>query len=198
LARAGADATDVEIKSREVTVHRLIAARFSTHTAHPRAMLHITCSSGTYIRSLVRDIGRVLGCGATMTFLVRTRSGSFTLDEACTVEQIGENVAGTVIPLSEVLRWCTHKVVIDEQAVQDLKNGRQAEIKLSSGKCDSQTVEHDVTYTFCGDQEHHDEADLQRVLVLNEAETVAVIAVFTQSSGRSYYRADKVFNPIAP
>jgi tRNA pseudouridine55 synthase len=43
---------------------------------------HVSCSKGTYVRSLVRDVGTALGCGATLSALRRTRSGAFTLDHA--------------------------------------------------------------------------------------------------------------------
>ncbi len=50
--------------------------------------LTVDCSKGTYIRTLCTDIGEKLGCGATMTALLRTRSGNFTLENSYTIEQI--------------------------------------------------------------------------------------------------------------
>ena len=50
--------------------------------------LNVDCSKGTYIRTLCTDIGDALGCGATMTSLQRTKSGSFVLDESYTIEQL--------------------------------------------------------------------------------------------------------------
>ena len=75
LARAG---RTVELESRPVRIDRLICTRFE----FPDADLEIECSSGTYVRSLVRDIGDELGCGAVMTRLVRTRIGAFSLEDA--------------------------------------------------------------------------------------------------------------------
>ena len=74
-ARAG---RAVDLQPRPVHVERINCTRFG----YPEADLNILCSSGTYIRSLVRDIGDALGCGAVMTRLVRTRVGVFRLDEA--------------------------------------------------------------------------------------------------------------------
>lgn len=48
---------------------------------YPFLKVHVACSKGTYIRSLAEDIGKALGCGAHLSDLVRTRSGSFSLDE---------------------------------------------------------------------------------------------------------------------
>lgn len=56
--------------------------------ALPRAKLRITCSSGTYIRTLCNDIGNALGCGGCMEELVRTRSGQFRLEEAHSLGEI--------------------------------------------------------------------------------------------------------------
>jgi len=53
--------------------------------------LRVHCSKGTYIRSLIDDIGRKLGCGATMTHLTRTKSGPFTLNDCITLQQAQEN-----------------------------------------------------------------------------------------------------------
>ena len=50
--------------------------------------MRIECSKGTYIRSLCRDIGEALGCGASMEKLERTRSGEFTKETALTLDQV--------------------------------------------------------------------------------------------------------------
>ena len=78
LARKG---KDVEIKPREVDVYSLELTEFSDG---PRAEfeLRVECGSGTYIRSIGRDIGHRLGCGATMSSLSRTAIGPFPLETA--------------------------------------------------------------------------------------------------------------------
>lgn len=55
-----------------------------------RVLFDVTCSKGTYIRSLCADIGRKLGCGAHLSFLVRTRTGPFKLEETVSFEEIEE------------------------------------------------------------------------------------------------------------
>ncbi|ACL69544.1 tRNA pseudouridine(55) synthase TruB [Halothermothrix orenii] len=54
----------------------------------PKVKLFVLCSPGTYIRSIARDIGEKLGCGAYLSFLVRTRSGSFNLENSFTLSEI--------------------------------------------------------------------------------------------------------------
>jgi tRNA pseudouridine55 synthase len=54
----------------------------------PRVSLTVRCSKGTYIRSLARDIGAVLGCGAHLSALRRTAAGALVAQQACTIEQL--------------------------------------------------------------------------------------------------------------
>ncbi len=56
----------------------------------PEISFRITCSKGTYIRSITRDIGEILGCGAVMTALKRTASGAFTMENAVQLHEIAE------------------------------------------------------------------------------------------------------------
>ncbi len=80
LARAG---ETVEHPPRAVEFHRLelVAQEW------PRVWLDLDCSPGTYVRSLARDLGERAGCGAILSFLVRTASGPFRLEDAVTVEE---------------------------------------------------------------------------------------------------------------
>jgi tRNA pseudouridine55 synthase len=81
LARRG---ETVAIEAREVDVHRLELTRF----AYPEIDLLIECGSGTYVRSIGRDLGQRVGCGAVMSALVRTRIGPFRIENAATIEQL--------------------------------------------------------------------------------------------------------------
>lgn len=86
LARQGKAAKP---PSREVTIHTLDLLEVrEDEPAHPVLVLDISCSSGTYIRSLARDIGEALGCGATLTALVRTEHGCFALKDSVTLETL--------------------------------------------------------------------------------------------------------------
>lgn len=83
LARKG---IEVEREKRPVTVNRLELLAYDEETAY--GQLHIACSKGTYVRSLIDDIGKSLGCGGMMTGLRRTRACGFTLDDALTLNQM--------------------------------------------------------------------------------------------------------------
>ena len=79
LARQG---IEVERQARPVTVSSLEARQ----TGEDEYTLSLTCSGGTYVRSIIDDLGRALGCGAVMTALRRTGSGPYTLENAHTLE----------------------------------------------------------------------------------------------------------------
>ena len=80
-ARAG---IEVEREARAVTIHRIVIVE-----GHGEAWtLDVSCSKGTYIRTLAEDIGKLLGCGAHLSALRRTGSGALTLASAHTLEQL--------------------------------------------------------------------------------------------------------------
>lgn len=87
-ARSG---EDVEIEPRRITVYSIEPV--SVFHEPGRVMFDVKCSKGTYVRSICTDIGEKLGCGAAMSFLVRTRSGSFSMEDAVTLEDIAEYVS---------------------------------------------------------------------------------------------------------
>ena len=88
LARSGADlaALGIEIPTRQVTINEIALVDI----ALPVVTARIDCSKGTYIRSIARDLGAALGLGGTLKSLVRERSGSFTMAEAKSFEQLTE------------------------------------------------------------------------------------------------------------
>jgi len=81
LARKGEQA-EIKAKTVEIKVFEL------THIALPDIDFRVVCSKGTYIRSLARDLGVALGCGAHLTRLVRTRIGEYRLADAWTVAEV--------------------------------------------------------------------------------------------------------------
>lgn len=103
LVRAG---DDVVLDARTVTV-----SRFESHAIRrsPGAIdvdVTVDCSSGTYIRALARDIGAALDCGGHLTALRRTRVGSLSVEDACTVDDISverlvaaTRIAGELFPV---------------------------------------------------------------------------------------------------
>ncbi|MBE6598260.1 MAG: tRNA pseudouridine(55) synthase TruB [Ruminococcaceae bacterium] len=83
IAREGGE---VERKAREVNIYSLDCEKISPDTYR----LDVACSKGTYIRTLCKDIGEALGCGAVMSALVRTQTGVFTLEESITIAELEE------------------------------------------------------------------------------------------------------------
>src|SRR5207248_3220016 len=75
----------IERAARRVEIYRLEITRFDPGP-EPGAALRVTCSSGTYVRTLCHDLGERLGTGAVMTGLTRTAIGPFTLAGAITLE----------------------------------------------------------------------------------------------------------------
>ena len=86
LARRG---VEFELKPKTVTISEIAIQYFSA----PLLRLRIVCSSGTYIRSLARDIGDELGCGSVLERLVRTRIGTYRLEDAVKLEELKESCA---------------------------------------------------------------------------------------------------------
>ena len=98
LARKGAEA---KIKSKTVEIKTYEITRI----ALPDIDFRVVCSKGTYVRSLARDLGVALGCGAHLTRLARTRIGGYKLEEAWTVADLealrparSESAEGTAAP----------------------------------------------------------------------------------------------------
>jgi tRNA pseudouridine55 synthase len=90
-ARAGAV---VDRAPRRIRIDRLALVAFEP----PRFTIDIACSKGTYVRSLVADLGTDVGAGAHLTALRRTRSGRFTIEQAVPLDRVGD---ATLVGLSE-------------------------------------------------------------------------------------------------
>ncbi len=169
LARAG---QIVEIAARPTTIFALEYKYLEREGNSIKAMLSIECSPGTYIRSLVRDIGRALETHASMSFLVRTASGRFSIQEAVPPAEIE---GARLVPLSEALRWCVVREVESEVLAQKLARGQK--INLDAGEV--------------GSQAH------QRVLVRDRSGEVAALAVPDEAGASAQsgglFRAEKVF-----
>jgi tRNA pseudouridine55 synthase len=89
---------DVELPARRVTIYQLDVEDIR-RGGHLDVDIDVSCSSGTYIRAIARDLGRTLGCGGHLTALRRTAVGGFTLAEASTLAQL-EDRAPDVVTLS--------------------------------------------------------------------------------------------------
>ncbi len=89
LARQG---IEVEREARSITIYKLELAEFDE--AEKIGVLTVSCSKGTYIRTLINDIGEALNCGGIMTSLVRTAACGFSLEDCVTIEDLQREAEG--------------------------------------------------------------------------------------------------------
>jgi tRNA pseudouridine55 synthase len=121
LARRG---EAVQRESREVEIYELRVSKIDS----PSMNIYIECSKGTYIRTLVHDIGVELGCGAHLTALRRTRSGPFGLEDALTLADAtallkAGRLKERILPLSQALSFLPAFSVGEDDALQ-IHNGQ--------------------------------------------------------------------------
>lgn len=116
-ARAG---EQVERTARRIRIDRLELIAFDP----PQFRIAIACGKGTYVRSLLADLGTELGCGAHLTELRRTRSGRFTIEDAIPLAGIARaDLAAAVIPLGRVTALPT--VIAQPHQVKPIRSGLQ-------------------------------------------------------------------------
>ncbi|MBN1910225.1 MAG: tRNA pseudouridine(55) synthase TruB [Pirellulales bacterium] len=118
LARQGREVTLVE---REVTVYRLALGAYR----YPKLVLEIECGSGTYVRSLGRDLAESVGTAAVMSGLTRSAIGRFSLDEAVLPEKLDRaNLADHLLPLRRAVELLP-ALVLGDQELEEIQHGRK-------------------------------------------------------------------------
>lgn len=139
LARRG---EEVERRPRQITIHELSLT--AVNLADQEFTIEVTCSKGTYIRSLCADIGGRLGCGAAMKSLIRTRVGRFALEQAHTLEEIEnfcrenppEKLLLPIDGIFEELASCR----VQEGGMVFLKNGNRVAARFCHYRTSSHTA----------------------------------------------------------
>ncbi|MFH2102253.1 MAG: tRNA pseudouridine(55) synthase TruB [Chloroflexota bacterium] len=122
MARQG---EEVVLEPRKIQVHHLEVLEWMP----PEVVVDVHCSSGTYVRSLANDVGNILGCGAYLVGLRRTKSGRFTLRDAVPLRKLQEmfqsgNWYQYLIPAAEALAdWPVVELNPDE--VEDVTHGHR-------------------------------------------------------------------------
>ncbi len=143
LARKG---VEIEREARTVNILRLELLSFdeSTHTGK----LEVRCSKGTYIRTLINDIGERLSCGAAMTALVRTEAAGFTLDDCVTLEELQntDDFTEVVIPIERVFSDYP-KIELNKDQTRMYKNGVRLDLARVKNSRDSEI------FSVCGEGE---------------------------------------------
>ncbi|MEO8736458.1 MAG: tRNA pseudouridine(55) synthase TruB [Edaphobacter sp.] len=125
LARAG---VEVAVKPARITIHdfKLLELQGEIATFE----MHV--SSGGYVRSVAHELGQLVGCGAHLASLRRTRAGVFTLKEAVTVDQLkqasGPLEIEALLPHPRTLLPEMPSVTVDEQMAGRLRNGMQVNL----------------------------------------------------------------------
>ncbi len=140
LAREG-KTVEREPRSRRVNYLKILSYNQNTRSGD----MLVSVSKGTYIRTLINDIGKDLGCGGIMTTLLRTRSAGFELEQCYTLQQIekyrdNQQLEDIIIPVQQIFKDSYESVVLDEHCTRLYKNGvklRLEQVGLKSFNDDS-------------------------------------------------------------
>ena len=109
-------------------------ARAGQEVKPPHLRLSVTCSSGTYVRALGRDMGQAAGCPLTMSFLVRTAMGPFSIGEAKTLEEIEADPAGVLMKDLRVLLSALTSVELESGGAADFLQGKRLRTALADAE----------------------------------------------------------------
>jgi tRNA pseudouridine55 synthase len=121
-----------ELAARSVTVRAFVIGEVRRHGDLVDVDAAVTCSSGTYIRALARDLGEALGVGGHLTYLRRVRSGAYRIDAARTLDQLAANFE--VTPLADAAAAAFPRLdVTEEQARTVAHGGRLPAVGLGPG-----------------------------------------------------------------
>ncbi len=142
LAREG---IEIERKTRLIHIYNIEDITFKQDNV---VEMLVTCSKGTYIRTLCKDIGEKLGCGAHMSALVRTASGRFTLDNSIRLDAfkqlVEEGRLDEVLLSPEEALSGYKRVTVSKAAEKYLANGN----KISLNYCDKKLSEGERVTVF--------------------------------------------------
>lgn len=118
----------VELPARRVTIRELIVVSTSLDVGDVQIEVH--CSSGTYVRAIARDLGRVLGVGGHLTALRRTAVGPFALDSARTLEELADEF--TMTPIADAARAAFPALELDDEQAAGVRVGRALDVPLDA------------------------------------------------------------------
>ncbi|MCL2493250.1 MAG: tRNA pseudouridine(55) synthase TruB [Clostridiales bacterium] len=105
-ARKGTAPPEGAVRERRVSVNRIVL--LSVNAAAREAVFEIECGKGVYVRTICADAGRLLGCGAVMSALVRTRSDGFSFEDCVSIERLEADPAlleAALFPPDYALGW---------------------------------------------------------------------------------------------
>ncbi len=136
LARRGVQAEQVERKPR-IAVIKELEMMADEKLSENEYKIRVLCSEGTYIRTLVEDIGENLGCGAVLTSLSRTKACGYTLDQCITLEQlqqarIDEKIDDMIVNVDSVFMHLD-RIDLSSELAKRLLNGARSRIAKADG-----------------------------------------------------------------
>ncbi|MFQ5697913.1 MAG: tRNA pseudouridine(55) synthase TruB [Myxococcota bacterium] len=109
----------VALEPRQVTIHELRLIDYAPPDVH----VEVRCSAGTYLRSLAHDLGRQVGCGATLWDLARLQSGPFRIESALAPDALEERGEAALIPMVEATGLPSYEV--DARTAERVAHGVQ-------------------------------------------------------------------------
>lgn len=138
-AMARAD-EEFEIVSRPVQILSITDVKIGL----PDVSLRVHCSKGTYIRSLARDLGDALGVGAHASLITRVRSGSFTIDDAMSLDELSaENFSSRLV---------TGRAALSNLALISITQQEQKEFSFGRHPCHGMSMTSEIAIAVCGDE----------------------------------------------
>jgi tRNA pseudouridine55 synthase len=115
------DGEEVALRARKVTVYDFALGDLRYDGDVLDVSATVTCSSGTYIRALARDLGAALGVGGHLSYLRRTRVGPYDLAQARTIEQLTEEL--TVLPLADAVSAAFPRLDVSTDDARKIAHG---------------------------------------------------------------------------
>lgn len=124
---------DVDIKPREIEIYSIENIKIDLESKE--VAFDVACSKGTYIRSLVNDIGKKIGCGATMTELRRTQTGNFKIEDSIPLYDFLKldylNMLDRIISIEDYYEE-NKKITLSDDELNKFLNGVKIEVESSN------------------------------------------------------------------
>ncbi|HOJ11989.1 MAG TPA: tRNA pseudouridine(55) synthase TruB [Clostridiales bacterium] len=192
LAREG---KSVERKPRRVEIHSIDVIKIDKE----KVLFDVTCSKGTYIRTLCLDIGDRLGCGGHMSFLIRKRTGIFDIGSALTLEEILKanndgKICGMFLKVDEVFKEYK-SFHLNEHSEKLFKNGGFIYINNINiiNKTNNENIIDEISNVNIIDKNHYDFSSGLLVRVYNEKKDFLALGQVIVTNGSCYLKPKKMF-----
>lgn len=136
LARRGVTVENVERKPRKAVIKELVMLEDDSLEEN-EYKIRVLCSEGTYIRTLVEDMGENLGCGAVLSSLSRTKACGYTLDDCITLEQLqqarADDTIDSLIVNTDTVFMHLERIDLSPELAKRLLNGARSRIAKPDG-----------------------------------------------------------------